>query len=256
MTIESDRLFECIQYIKKNNISQIYICDLYYRINNLDFIRECPGILSININCVYIENVDGLYEIQGLKKLILQDINCTVDLSHFPRLETFLGDWNKNYTNIETLKCLRNLRFNKFNPKSKTLNDLAIFDKLESLMIVRSTIESFEGIEELPKLKIAEFYYFSKLSSIKEIVKAVKLEKVSFESCKKIADFDVLRNNKNLQSISIDNCGKVDSIGFISSLADLNFFVCLRTDILDGDISFCEKMDYYAVDNKYMKEKR
>ena len=255
MTIESDRLSECIQYIQNNNVSSIYICDLYYELNNLDFIRECPGILSININCRYIENVEGLYDIKGLKEIILQDINCTVDLSHFPSLESFSGDWNKNYSNIETLKYLKTIRFDKYNPKSKTLKELTIFNKLEFLMIVRSTIDSLEGIEDLPKLKIIDFNYFAKLSSIKEIVKAKKLEKVSFESCKKITDFDVLKNNKNLKSITIDNCGEIDSIEFISSLEKLNFFVCLRMNILDENISFCEKIDYYAVDDKYIRKR-
>lgn len=253
MIVESGRISECVQYINNKSISKLYICDLYYNLNNLDFIKECHDITSININCYTINQLDELYELSNLKEIILQDIDCIVDLSRFQNLESFLGSWNKNYINLASLLHLNNLRLDNYNPKSKTLNDLAVFNELKSLMLVKSTIESLDGIDKMPDLTNASFYYINKLSSLKYINGAKNLESITFEACKRISDFEILQNNKLLQSIKIFNCGAIKSIGFIKRLPELVHFSCLKTDILDEDIDPCFSLNYYAVDKKYIK---
>ena len=253
MIIESNRLSECIQYIINNSISKLYICDLYYDLNNLDFIKECPNILSVNINCNRINQIDGLYELKNLKEIILQDVDCVVDLSGFQNLESFLGTWNKNYINFTSLLHLKNLRLDNYNSKSKSLIELSILNEIKSLMLVKSTIESLDGIDKMSQLTNASFNYLNKLSSIKSINNAKFLQSITFEACKKINDFEILQNNKLLQSIKIFNCGTIKSIEFIRALPELMHFACQKTDIIDGDISPCIRLKYYAVDKKYIK---
>lgn len=253
MTIESNKLSECVQFIRNNCISNIYICDLYYDLNNLDFLKECPNISSININSQLINKVDGLYELRNLKEIILQDIDCIVDLSYFQKLESFLGTWNKNYINLTSLVHLKKLRLDNYKSKSKSLKELCIFNELRSLMLVKSSIESLDGIDIMSKLTSARFYYLKKLSNIETIDKIKSLADIDFEACKKITDYEILKNNKQLKTIKIFNCGKIKSIEFIKELPELVHFACLKTDIIDGNIQPCIGVSYYAVDKKYIK---
>ena len=253
MIIESDKLSECVQFIRNNCISKIYICDLFYNFNNLDFIKNCPNILSININSQRINQLDGLYKLKDLKEIILQDIDGVVDLSCFQKLESFLGTWNKNNINLSSLVHLKKLRLDNYKSKSKSLKELSLFNELESIMLVKSTIESLDGVDKISKLTNASFYNLNKLSSIEAISSLKALVDIDFEACKKITDYEILQNNKRLQSIKIFNCGTIKSIEFIKSLPELKHFSCLKTDILDGDIRPCIGLNYYSVDNKYIK---
>lgn len=252
MIMDSNRISECVQYIKDKSVSKLYICDLYYTLNDLDFIKECPNITSINIYSNKINQIDGLYELRNLKEIILQDIDCIVDLSCFQNLESFLGSWNKNYINLTSLLHLKNLRLDNYNPKSKSLKDLSAFNELETLMLVKSSIESLEGIGALQHLTNVSFYYLNKLSSLKSLDDVKNLESITFEACKKISELEILQNNKQLQSIKIFNCRAINSIEFIKELPELKHFSCLKTDILDENIHLCADINYYAVDKKYI----
>lgn len=250
LSIESDYLSECIEYINLNKISNIYICGLFYKLDNLDFLFDCPNVKNININSEYINNIDGLYKINGLKGLIIQDMGCEVDLSKFIKLEDLCCTWNKNYKNIESLKELKSLRLDKYNPKSKNIFELRTFTKLKNLMIVRSTIESLENINYLNGLIKIDLNYLNRLLSIKDIIFLDRLKELKLESCKKIEDIECIGKLKNIEKISIGKCGNINSIKFLSELKTLKSFVCIETKILDNDITACRNLERYVVDNK------
>lgn len=250
LMIESERLSEYISYINDNDIIDIYICDLYYKLENLDFLTHCPNIKNVNINSKYISYVDELYKLKDLKELIIQDIGCCIDLLNIPNIEKLAVTWDKNIRNIDKLKNLKDLRVDNYNPKSKSFDELMSFSDIEKLSIVYSNLESLKGIEMFYRLNCLNLYYLKKLSSIKELSFNKNLEEISFETCKKINDYHYLSKLNNLKKISICNCGELESIKFINDIESLEWFVCLKTDIKDGDITPCKRIKYYSVDNK------
>ena len=249
-TIESSRIDEYIKAINDLNIRSVYICDLYYDLCNIAFLQECPNVEEININSKYIQDVKGLLKLKKLKTLIIQDIDCTIDLSVLPSIEDLSFTWNKNYANFTALENVRCLRIWNYNAKSKDLEELMFAKKLEELDIVRTTLITLNMIEELKGLKSFGLSYASKLESVEPLIHNNTLRKVYFDCCKSITDFEKLANMKQLEKISICNCGEIESIKFIEELSNLKWFVCMKTNIIDGDLTPSKYLEYSAFDNK------
>lgn len=245
LSVTSVNLDECIDYINKNDIKSIYVCSLFYQDDNLNFLGKCPNVREININSIRINNVNGLYSLNYLSHLILQDINCKVDMSKFEQLESFSGTWNENYENLDRQNKLKKLNLSSYRPKSKNLNELGLFGKLEILELVSSSIESLYRIEQFSNLKSLGLYSCRKIKSIKELKFSENIKELRIEGCKNIEDYNSLENAKSLHKISIFDCGCIDNIRFIDSL-NLDYFACLKTKILDDSftpkkrIAYCE----------------
>lgn len=246
LTVTSKNISECIEYINKSEINSIYICRFYYEEENLDFLEKCQCVQEININNNQINNVDGLYKLNNLKHLILQDIDCKVDLSKMGQLEGFSGTWNKNYDNLDKQNKLKYLNLSNYKPKSKNMCELGVFSELETLELVRSTINSLNGIGQLSNIKSLRLYFCRNLNTIKELENSKKIKELMIEGCKKIEDYYSLEK-VNLNKITIFDCGCIDSIRFIDSL-DLSYFVCLKTKIIDDSFTPKKKIAYLELE--------
>lgn len=112
-------------------------------------------------------------------------------------------------------------------------------------------MSSLNGSGNFKELKRVELDSISKLQSLGELRNnASTLKELKIEACKNIKDFGVLTELTNLEKLSIVNCGELPSLRFIQNLPNLKFLVFLRTNILDGDLSYCKGIDYVAFDNK------
>ena len=247
LSVTSENLDECIDYINKNDINSLYICSLFYQDDDLDFLGKCPNVREININSILISNVDGLYSLKNLSHLILQDINCKVDMSAFEQLESFSGTWNENYENLDRQNKLKKLNLSGYKPKSKNLSKLGMFDELETLELVSSSIDSLTGIEHLQNLRSLGLFSCRKIRSIKELKFSENIKELRIEGCRNIEDYSSLEKAAKLKKLIIFECGSIDNIRFIDSL-NLDYFVCLKTKILDDSFIPQKQITYFEVE--------
>ena len=252
LVVESDRLDNCLQYINNNKINHIYICNLYYFYDNLDFLKECNFIEYINVNSDYVINYDGLFYLSNLKKLIIQVVKTAIDLESLKSLNELAVDLkNKNVKGIDKIANLKKLGIWHYNPKSLDLSELSVISSLEELKIVRSNINSFNGCEKLHNLKVLDCAYMSKLKNIENLGCLEKtLQTLEFESCKKIINHESVISLNNLDTLKFVNCGEIDTIKFIDKMPNLKSFIFLGTTVIDGDMSPCARLEYVAFSNK------
>ena len=107
----------------------------------------------------------------------------------------------------------------------------------------------FKECENLSELRELELTYLSKLTDIDELIHLKKLKVLSFEACKNV-DFTSISKIKNLEKLLMINCGELPSLQFIEDLPKLKFLVFNKTNVVDGDLSYCERLEYVGFDNK------
>ena len=73
IVVESNRIVDYIEYINKNKIKAIYLCNLYYFNREVDFLQQCNFIERLNITSSTIENYSGLSCLHRLKELSLNE---------------------------------------------------------------------------------------------------------------------------------------------------------------------------------------
>lgn len=251
IVVESNRLDDYIKYINKHKICAIYICSLYYFDDNVDFLKECEHVEKINITSTCILNYYGLSYLEKLKVLLLPELKGIVDLNNNQYIEELSIEMNREILGLNKLKNLKTLRLWKYKPKSKNLTELKDLKSIENLKISQSTIQSLNGCEELDKLKSLELSYLSKLESIEEINRINNsLKTLEFVSCKKIKDHECVECLSNLEVLAFNECGEIGSISFIKNMSNLESFVFMGTNIVDGDLSPCIGIKYVAFQDK------
>ena len=249
IVVESDRLGEYIEYIRNNKIKAIYISNLYFFHCNICFLKEFEFIEKINITSTSVTDFSGLNSLHNLKVLLLDDPKGKVNLEHNVMLEELSVDMkNKNISGINKLKKLKILSMCNYNPKSKDLSDISTLNSIEELDIVKSTINSLKGCGELTKLSIS---YSNKLEYIENLVTNKHTLKIlEFDSCKKINNFDYVVCLSNLEKLSYNKCGEMESIEFIDKMPNLKSFIFIKTNVINGDLNPCKRLEYVAFDNK------
>lgn len=251
IVIESDRTYDYIEYIKKNKIKSIYFCDFYYMSQDINLLKECNFVESVNINSSEIIDFTGLYYLKNLKNLMINDAKGKVDLSFNTSIEELAMEMNKNISGLELLENIKTLRLWKYRPKSKDLTGLSMLKSLKELGITQSPIVSLKGIGELNKLENLELNYLSKLEYIDEIENNKNtLKTIWFESCRKIKNHDYVSCLTNLEKLSFCECGEINNLNFIKKLANLKYFVFSGTNVIDGNISPCIGLEYVVFTNK------
>lgn len=251
MAIESNRIDSYLKYIKENDIKWISLSNLYYSTENIDFLVDCSFIEKLSITSTSILDYSGLKHLKNLKSLSLEEPKGKVDLSNTTSLEVLSTELSKNVIGLDKLHKLRILKLWKYNPKSKNLIELNSLTSLEELYITQSNITSLEGCSNFANLLKLELNYLTKLEYIDEIEKnADTLISLRFDSCKKLKNHDYVTCLRKLELLAFDECGEIPSIRFIKRIPNLKSFIFVNTNIVDGDLSACEGLDYVGFLNK------
>ncbi|KAB1156550.1 leucine-rich repeat domain-containing protein [Flavobacterium luteum] len=251
--MDSSRIDDCINFLFKNNIRKISI-NYYqgFKTNNLDFLLKIKDFIEgISIS-------GDKFDYSVLNKMIklktLQysdDKNNVINLSNFPDLETLSCDFTLNLKGLESCVNLKKLILSKFNPKVKDLSNFPIFENLTELYLFQTNIISLKGIDRLNNLKKLQLYSGNKLESISDLnYLSNGLEEIEIEKCKKIKDYEVLGNLKLIKRLLILDSNEIPTISFIKNLNNLEFFSFGGTNVVDGDLSYCENINYVGFDNK------
>jgi hypothetical protein len=109
------------------------------------------------------------------------------------------------------------------------------------LHLIPAQIESFEGIGQFKILQELNLYGLNKLKDISSIgLLRNSLRKLIMENCKNIQDFMPIGSLDNLEHLSLQSCGSMKSIAFTQGMPNLKFFNFEKTDVEDGDLSYCQ----------------
>ncbi len=160
------------------------------------------------------------------------------------------------YFNAKSLKIpyfgnmrkLTSLFFQKMPEKIlKIVKELPQLKSLACAQIPFSTLSRMENLRNLQKLQIN---YCTKLTDISALRECLNLKILEFTACKQIKDFTPLSQLNNLERLQLFNCGEISSLKFIESMENLKSLVFMSTNILDGDLSPCMRLEYAGTNDK------
>jgi hypothetical protein len=193
-----------------------------------------------------------LKEFQNIKHLAgLDFVKEPLDLKWFKELESIAFTPSKFIVDLDACRKLKKLTLSSFNPKSHNLADLPTLGSLETFALVKSNIWSLEGISKFKTLKELNIYGASQFKScvaLGDLHKTLKV--ISFESCRKLCDLEMLGKVKSLEKLLLTNCGSIPNLAFIHELKGLKRFSFVGTNILDGDLTYCNGLVYVGFDEK------
>ncbi|PEJ79349.1 hypothetical protein COL77_22445 [Bacillus wiedmannii] len=252
--IHENRLDEYVDFINTNNFTNVYINDLRYSLNHINFLERCPQIESLQISSTCITDYSALYKLKNLKSLALEEpqvpLNVTA-LESYTNLEELHIQWNKNITGFESCPNLKELYIWKYKPKQKNLEELMSLQKLEKLSITHGNINSLKGCRAFPKLKHLEIHYLRNLEHIDEIENnASTLTYIEFNHCSKMKNHDYLRYLTELETVILSSCGNIQNLQFIKELPKLKQLSFVDSTIVDGNLEPCVGIDFVGFNNK------
>lgn len=261
LLIEDLQLQQIINYLNANGIKAGFLASM----DNFEFLKQCTNLEYITIELKVLpkhytklvqkgkrllKEYDStpLYSVKNLRGLSVIDLEepyissrIRIDLSKFSNLELFSGEW-KYIEKIEEAKKLKTLRLNDY--ENETLVELATLKNLDTLELNMAKIKSLEGCENLESLQCLYLYYnrslcdISSLSALKKSLKTLRIE-----NCKKICDFSVLEELKNLESLTLVGNNEIPDIAFVKHMKSLKTFI-FTMNIQDGNLNPCLELQY------------
>jgi hypothetical protein len=240
LDIQSSNIDEYLKAYKSNGEGYYGIClDAHsgFEGENVDFLAEFKGVKRIIITQP-IANLDGLMSQCELEFLQIDELKSKLDINNFLKLKEFRGYWSKNLVNLEQSSSIETLALWKYKPTTKDLSKLSSITKLRNLEINQSNIESLAGIETFGNLEILELSYLRNLTNISAIDnRLIRLQRIHFESCKKIESYEWVAKLPNLKTLNIEGCGEFNSLSFIKEMTRLEELFFANTVVIDGNIT-------------------
>ncbi|WP_293942807.1 MULTISPECIES: hypothetical protein [unclassified Sphingobacterium] len=120
----------------------------------------------------------------------------TIDLSKYSMLEEIhILDFNKSVKFENHSNSVKYITLWYFNPTSKSIKSIVnAFPNVEEIFVHHTNVQSLEGIEKLKNLRTLHIDYGRNLQSVKEVNQCEFIEKVIFNNCRKIEDFEQIEN--------------------------------------------------------------
>ncbi|MFI0492127.1 hypothetical protein [Flavobacterium sp.] len=252
MALASSRIDLCIDYIKKNKIQGIEINAQYgsYRFNNLDVLEQ---LVDCNIKVIELvsdfKDISILNKFNDLEQLRISENKASfIDFVNFPNLKSLGIDDTKNLINVDRAIKLESLGIGTLNKTSKI--DFSKLLNLKDLFIVRGNIENLEFLNNLNIEKLS-VNYCSKIKDTSTLATIKNsLVDLEFYNCKNIENFEIIGNLENLNWLKLSGLGEIKSLSFIKKLKNLKKLSFVDTNILDGDLSYCEGIEFVGFNNK------
>lgn len=243
---------ECISIMKEHKITRLEI-ETDYELENLNFLKEFPFLKKLSVRNHKLRDLSGINYLPQLKTLAINDVkpNLSLDLTEQVFLEALFGTLPKKTIGLNKLNNLKRLELWSYSPKDKDLTEITNLVNLEEVRIIQGNIMSIEGISGLKKLKRLELAYLRNLTDILPFEKLESnLRYLEIDHCKKVEKYDSISNLYSLETLLLNDCGDIPSINFVKNLTNLKTLVFAGSNIVDGDLSLCENMDYVYFTNK------
>lgn len=252
LVVESDTLQDAVDYIQRENQKEIRI-GRKYTLDTVDFLRECPNITGVSFDIESPCDYSALFEMPNLKDL---SVSGTLDRKHYipvnelEHLESLAISECGKENNIGKCKKLKKLHIYQYKPKPKNLEELRDLKTLEELCLNQGNLVELSGIETL-NLKRLYLYYIRNLGDISAVRGLGNtLTELEVEHCTKLTGYEALGALKKVHWLKLVKCGDIPSLKFVSQMDGLKKISFGQTNVIDGDISPCERLDYAGFTNK------
>lgn len=253
LIIESSKLDACIKYVLDGNIKSITInCSQGYELPDIHFLNKISNVLEgLHLPETKFDNrvVNILHKLKFLG--FADNKKDIIDLSNFPNLESLACDYSSRLKGLNTCGNLVDLTLTNYKSKNKDLLEMTSFPHLRDFFLFKTDITTLQGIERFINLRKLEIFSASRLDTIAPLqALSNSLQEIQIEKCKKIKDYEILGNVKSLRKIILSESGEIKSLAFVKELHNLEFISFWGTNVLDGDIKYCEGINYVGFDNK------
>lgn len=251
--IDSDRISECIEYIKEHDLRFIGINSyMGYKKSDINFLSDIADFVEgITIPDDKFD-ISVLNSLHKLKILGFADNKKTkIDLSNFPNLATLACEYSPRLLSLEVCEQLRSLTLTGYRVTSKSLIAIPLLSSLEEFDLFVTNIATLEGIERFTNLRKLTLFRASQLQQI-DSLRALKgtITSIEFDQCKKILSYDALGELENLRRLILFNCHPIESLAFTRRLEKLEFFTFVGTNVLDGNLYPASDIKHVGFDNK------
>lgn len=251
LLFDSSRSVECCKYAIEHGIKIISIYPGIYLAKDLKPIMP----LSNYIEGLMLEeglNYKGLEQFVNLTFLSVPDNRKDIiHLSAYLNLKVLSCSFTERLRDLESCTKLRSLTVGNYKSITRDLSILPPLNSLVHLSLIKPDIVTLHNIENFNILKKLEIFDAPQLKTITAL-KALSnsLEEIEIGKCKKIDDYEVLGEIKSLKKIILSESGAIKSLDFVKKLPHLKFISFWGTNVLDGNIKYCEGIDYVGFDNK------
>lgn len=253
LTIHVENFQEGVEYAAKIEIQQILLIGTLANETLVDFnafnkLSKSLRIISFIQDIGNAINLESIYNLKELRKITFQKKQkFELDISKFPKLEHFGGEYWKGLINLEKAYTLTSMVIRKY--PYPDLENVSNLQKMERLHIYSSQIQSLDGVERLPirELCLAKN---NKLEDIHKINEVSSLESLQIEGCKRLENFTFLKGNPNIEDLFIDKLDSIDFVEFMPNLKKINFWNCK-----DGNMTPLLRSQSLEVVNFYPNKK-
>ena len=234
----------------------------------LDFLVNFPNAEQIT-EVVIAVNFDSLQPVSGFSALKALSIGGKskqeIDFSVIRHLESLSITGNFIFRNLHELSLsslavaeTKTFPFEEINSGLRSLylrhvnmdwNQIDHFHELSNLELVQLPIQDLLGMKKLPSLMKCVIAYCSKLKDFRGLRFCRLLQDLELDHVKGVSAED-LSCLPNLRKLILSSVGTLPSIKFIDSLPNLKFLSFVGTNILDGDLTPCFRLDYAGTLNK------
>ena len=253
LTIHVENFQEGVEYAAKIEIQQILLIGTLANETLVDFnafnkLYKSLRIISFIQDIGNAINLESIYNLKELREITFQKKQkFELDISKFPKLEHFGGEYWKGLINLEKAYTLTSMVIRKY--PYPDLENVSNLQKMERLHIYSSQIQSLDGVERLPirELCLAKN---NKLEDIHKINEVSSLESLQIEGCKRLENFTFLKGNPNIEDLFIDKLDSIDFVEFMPHLKKINFWNCK-----DGNMTPLLRSQSLEVVNFYPNKK-
>ena len=253
LTIHVENFQEGVEYAAKIEIQQILLIGTLANETLVDFnafnkLSKSLRIISFIQDIGNAINLESIYNLKELREITFQKKQkFELDISKFPKLEHFGGEYWKGLINLEKAYTLTSMVIRKY--PYPDLENVSNLQKMERLYIYSSQIQSLDGVERLPirELCLAKN---NKLEDIHKINEVSSLESLQIEGCKRLENFTFLIGNPNIEDLFIDKLDSIDFVEFMPNLKKINFWNCK-----DGNMTPLLRSQSLEVVNFYPNKK-
>ncbi|WP_392383831.1 leucine-rich repeat protein [Marinomonas primoryensis] len=232
-----------LKFVRENGIQAIYFNSAkgwkdsdYSFLSKLDTVEELNIISSTATNLSAIEGMVSLVELS-----ITTSTKDKVDFLKLPNLKKCYLYWWSGAESILDCVDLDTLYLDKL--KVKDFSKLEKLSQLKSLTVSNSKIDTVDWLSNYQELIEFELYNCKKLSEFDAIRNCLALNKLVINGSKSLENVNFVEALADLEVLVFSDCSEIDSIHVLSKLKNLkSFSFAGSTAIEDGDLSVLETL--------------
>jgi len=239
LVINPNKLKNIASFIQKNEIKSITINPSYFKVDNLDFLKDIPFIEGLYILQSNLD-LSPLSYLTNLRVFTIDRLEKPLDFTKYQNLEVLGITYSKNTINIGSCENLFWLWIDNYSKHD--LQELQGLRNLKYLSLYKTAIKNLTGFESLVNIHELHIDSASKLESLSGISENNKqLELVDIYGAKNLTDYSAIIKGESIKRLRFGRTGNISSISFLKVLPKLENAV-IGMKVEDGDMSFLKDL--------------